>query len=262
MKAQQLRPDWKYSIGTDGIHQTQDIHVVVWSKEMCIAGFSDVGRLTIAKSYQIQTQGYKQQMNRILIDEPLLSDAGRIRRIWISNERMMLVPQEFYQEQTAENWIKKIYFVENDEIVIKDWMKQHNVYSLQIIQKDIHEFLVSYFPVAKIQILSKALLPNIQDSVLHVYILDSVVSLTWISENKLQKHICKQFETVDDLMYSLCNELKFLPNILNKLQLILGGFSTHMETIAIELASYFQNYTIETIDTITLHFFNQLYSCE
>jgi hypothetical protein len=87
---------------------------------MLVAGFSITKELLT-----IQYAGYNKNkpvwavdfFEQLFASEPLLTAREKVKGIFISNNKNIIVPDELYTEQDAKNWLKHLYFVEAGDTI-------------------------------------------------------------------------------------------------------------------------------------------------
>lgn len=126
--------------------------VTICPRSLTLSGIGDNGAV-LAVRYSdynnVPTDWIIDFFEHQFLNEPLLTDANKVVAAFIGTEKNIVVPSSLYNAETAETWLKKVHFVENDDIVTVHPLgndKAQYVYAWPLMIKDL---LKRYFPKAK-----------------------------------------------------------------------------------------------------------------
>ena len=68
---------------------------------------------------------------QLFANEPLLTDKTKVKGVFTLSARQLLVPDELYQKTEAENWLRKIYYIERSDVIEHSFLKDMKAYYLQ-----------------------------------------------------------------------------------------------------------------------------------
>ncbi len=132
--------------------QVDRVICVLLPRALIVAGFSDRGDLLM-----IRYSDYKKSLpawildffEHQFIDEPLLSQPAKVNSVFIASDKSFLVPEVLYNEATAEKWMKKIHFVEGNEVVSTYQLREDRANYLYSWPAAIKSLITRYFPKSK-----------------------------------------------------------------------------------------------------------------
>lgn len=206
------------------------------------------------------------------INEPLLGDTNSVKALYVATEKSMIVPNGLYSEEEAADWMKRLYFIESNEVIDSYPLKNDGAVYTYAWPADMQSLADRYFPQAKVLPLaayhfSKALKGsyNVQCCITptHVY-------ATLYKDHNLLWHQIFHYEAATDIAYQLllyCKENKIDPQ---QLQLQCAVVNKDLNTVAAEVATYFKGYVNSLHNTGgdarrgwagTLYLLQQLYAC-
>lgn len=206
---------------------------------------------------------------QIFNGEPLLAVKEKVKGVFVCTEKTLVVPDELYNKQDAEKWLRKVYFVEGSDVVMRQHLEADVANYIQAIPINISELI-------KINFKKAALLPlaayqfgdkQVQSLFLQCCISNEQVTATLHNYSQLLWHKVFEYSCAEDIAYSiklLCAENYIDASKLNLACNILAG--SEYEVVN-ELTQYFPG--LKKGDGLTIHerwdpaisLANQLLSC-
>ena len=264
MKHEILQPVRHYSLHEDPLNNIETIHLVLWSKGLCIAGFSAEAKLLVAKIYTA-LEWDASVISSIFINEPLVAGPQHITHIWVAEERIMLVPHHLYEATAAKEWLKKFHFVEEGETILNAKIAAPvNAFAVFPMQNKWIDMCYKFFAEGKISSLSGMLLCqsiNQEKDTLDITILDHTALLSVYKSGKLLSHQVMENVDINNMIYrvgSICQENDIRQE---SLSVRLSGLCISND-MCIELLSYFPKMELgETEKETSFTFLRKLIAC-
>ncbi|RYE23483.1 MAG: DUF3822 family protein [Sphingobacteriales bacterium] len=126
--------------------------VTICPRSLLVSGYGDSGEV-LAMRYadynNVPTDWIIDFFEHQFLNEPLLNDPNRVTAAFIGSEKAMVIPAALHNAETAEQWLSKVQFVENDDVVTSQPLgndKAQYVFAWPLMIKDL---LKRYFPKAK-----------------------------------------------------------------------------------------------------------------
>lgn len=264
IKHEILQPVQHFNMHDDPLTNIETLHLVIWDKGLCIAGYDLEGNVLTTKVYNFAAWDIG-AIESVFINEPLVAGPQPVTHIWIAEERNITVPQHLYQTAAAEEWLRKFHFVEAGETVHSTTISQHLQATVVYPLADKLEVLIhKYFAEGRTDAISGMLLcqesPAGQDTA-DITFLDKKVVLTVRSNGKLLNHQITEAGDINNVVYKIAvicgaNGLKQ-----DELRVSLSGLCITEETIT-ELRSFFPKMNVpgsEQFSSFTL--LSKLISC-
>jgi len=106
--------------GANLVQQVAKVILVVFPRGLTIAGFSPQGDLLI-----VHYTEHNESLPRWILDfyehrfieDKLLSVPEKIAGIFVASDKYLLVPDEVYNAEQASDWMRKIFFIESNEVI-------------------------------------------------------------------------------------------------------------------------------------------------
>jgi hypothetical protein len=259
-----LQPVRHFNMHDDPLTNIETLHIVLWDKGLCIAGYDQGGNVLTAKVYAYAHWDIA-AIESVFINEPLVAGPQPVTHIWLADERTMIIPKHLYEQQAAGAWLRRFHFIEPGEQVRATEAGQGlaAVISYPVAEK---LFLLTqkYFTEGKVEALS-GIIPG-QDTVhgkdsADLIFLGETVLLTVYKQGNLQLHQVTAAAPVNNLVYkigSICRELG-IPQ--EELQATVSGLCVAEELLT-ELKCFFPKAVIpgsEQFSSFTL--LSKLISC-
>ena len=202
--------------------------------------------------------------------EPLLMKHDLIRKVSFFTERTIVVPDELYERDAAENWLRQIHFIEPGDVIEHYSLAEQQINYIYAIPKNIRELVninsnkATIIPVQAYQ--------SVHGSALQTY-LQCLVSaeqacVSLYRFNLLLWQKVFDYSTAEDIAYEagvVCRE----HNIdAQKLTVAFNALTAAEYAIANDLSQYFTavttggGHTIKSVWSPALSLIKQLSSCE
>lgn len=124
--------------------------VCVFTKDsLVIAGYNDKGKVLLvdhAERSPDSPVNYMDFLESRFNNKSLQSVLSKVNVAFFSGLKTMLVPKALYQEETAVQWMQKLYFVEKDETIIAHQLKDGKTNYLFTVPNDLLEMVETYLP--------------------------------------------------------------------------------------------------------------------
>lgn len=239
LKHEVLQPVRHFNMHDDPLTNIETLHLVIWDKGLCIAGYDPEGNVLTAKVYNYPSWDF-QAIESVFINEPLVAGPQPVTHTWIADERSLVIPRHFYTPEAAEEWLRKFYFIETGERVAST--EAGNTFSIGYpVQEKLDLLLEKYFSEGKTEALAGALLhqqtATDKDYADLVWLGDKA-ALTLYKQGVLQLHQVATSGAINDLVYkmaSACSDHGLKPE---ELTVYLSGFCM-TEDFQAELKSFF-----------------------
>lgn len=198
----------------DPLTNIETLHLVVWDKGLCIAGYDKNSNVLTAKVYHYASWNMA-AIESIFINEPLVAGPQPVIRIWIADERTMIVPRSLYEKEAAASWLRHFHFIEAGEQVRATPVVQVLAATVSYpVQEKLAQLVQKYFAEGHIEALSGAILcqETAQQDYADLVFLDSLVLLSVYSDGRLLLHQVMEMSDVHNLVYRLaliCQEHSF-----------------------------------------------------
>ncbi|MBS1587376.1 MAG: DUF3822 family protein [Bacteroidetes bacterium] len=260
--------------GDSLINQVRRVLCVLMPRALTIAGFSEHGDLLM-----IRYSDYKKNLPAWILDffehqfinEPLFADPNKVTAAFIAGEKSMVVPEVLFNETASEEWMKKIYFVEGNEIISKHHLREDKANYMYAWPGTIKSLMTRYFGNARILPFAayQFYKPYKSECSLQCCITSEHVYATLYNNRTLHWHQVFPYDTAEDIAYQvklLCKQ--------NDIEPLRMGMQCTMAnkglaTIVNELAQFFPDLkdgtgNVGTNDrnwTGTIYLLQQLYAC-
>jgi hypothetical protein len=264
LKHEILQPVQHFNMHDDPLTNIETLHLVIWDKGLCVAGYDLQGNVLTAKVYSF-THWNIAAIESVFVNEPLVAGPQPVTHIWIAEERNLIVPQHLYTLDAAVLWLHQFQFIEAGETIhatmVRQQLQATVVYPLQ---DKLHSLLQKYFAEGKTDAISGMILCQetlIGHDTADITFLDKKVVLTIRCKGKLVTHQVTEVTNMNNLVYriaSICQEHGIKQD---ELKVSLSGLCITDETIA-ELKSFFPKMAVpgsEQFSSFTL--LSKLISC-
>ncbi len=259
-----LQPVRHFNMHDDPLTNIETLHIVLWDKGLCIAGYDQECNVLTAKVYSYSNWNIA-AIESVFVNEPLVAGPQPVTHIWLADERTMIVPKHLYEEKAAEAWLRRFHFIEAGEQVRATAAGEGLAAVICYpIQEKLLALTQKYFAEGKVGTLS-GIIPgqdaaNGKDSA-DLTFLGEKVLLTIYKQGNLQLHQVTEAAPVNNLVYkigSICQEMSIVQE---ELQLSVSGLCIP-EALLTELKGFFPKAIIpgsEQFSSFTL--LSKLISC-
>lgn len=240
IKHEILQPVRHFNMHNDPLTNIETLHLVLWDKGLCIAGYDLDQNVLTAKVYHYSSWNIA-AIESIFVNEPLVAGPQPVTHTWIVDEREMIVPMHLYERKAAEEWLRRFHFIEAGELVRATEVKQGlNAVVSYPIQEKLVLLLQKYFAESKTEALSRMILcqeiPATKEGAELVFF-DEKAMLTVYKQGKLQLHQITEGSNIHNLLYkigTICQELELKPDAL---EVTVSGLRIEQEALD-ELKSF------------------------
>jgi hypothetical protein len=260
--------------GDSLMSQVAKVISVVLPRGLIVVGFSEHGDLLMIRygdySNTLPTWILDFYEHRF-IDEPLLSKPENVIATFIASDKYLLIPEDAYDEAEAVKWMRKIFFVEGNEVLSVHRLHEDKAKYMYSFPGTIKSLVGRYFvnsrllPLATYQFYK----PYKADSSLQCAITPEHVYATLYKNRTLHWHQVFDYTTGEDIAYQiklLCKQLRIEADAVEiQCSVAYRGLNPVLNT----LSQYFPN--IKESDTnatagnlqwtSTIGLLQQLYAC-
>lgn len=190
------------------IAQIAKIVIVLMPRGMSVAGFSDRGDLLMIKN-----NDYKKALPQWIIDfyehkflnDQMLSAPHKVTSVFVASDKNLLVPELLYKPHDAEEWLKKMHFIEANEIVTTHHMREDKAYYLYAWPSAIKSLINRYFTKTKILPFStyQFYKPFKAECSLQMSLTADKVYATLYKNRELCWHQVFDYKTSEDIVYQV-----------------------------------------------------------
>jgi len=254
--------------------QVVKVVCILLPRGLAVGGFSDRGDLLM-----IRYNDYKKNLPTWILDfyehqflnEPLLAAPHKVIATFVASDKSLLVPKAIYGEATAEKWMKKIHFVEGNEVISVYNLREDKANYLYAWPAAIKSLMTRYFTNSKILPLAAYQFhrPYKADCSLQCSITSDQVYATLYNHKKLYWHQVFNYQNAEEVAYHfklLCRQhniqqenMTFQCTVTNR----------GLVNIVTELSQYFPGLkdgsgnigTTDSTWTPTIYLLQQLYAC-
>ncbi len=206
---------------------------------------------------------------QLFANEPLLAVKEKVKGVFVNSHKNLIVPDELYSDEDAIEWLQRIYYIEQKEIMATYELDNDKATYLHTVPLNISELVKINFKKAAVMPFSSYHFSDRQVQSLHMQccITGEQVTATLHNYSQLLWHKVFDYGCAEDIAYSiklLCKENYIDPAKLNITCNALAG--SEYEVIN-ELTQYFP--AIKAGDGNAIHarwdpaisLANQLFKC-
>lgn len=258
-------------ITEDVLNRVAGINIILMPRAICVAGF-DADRKLIATKYH----DYQQDLNNWIIDfyehrflnDELLKAADKVTAVFVASDRNMPVPAELYTQQDAEQWMRSIHFVEEDEVINDYQLTDSGIHYLYAWPQAMGRLIKRYFADAAILPLATYQLNDDEDAA-YCCLTNGMAYATLYKDSKLQWHQAFKYANAEDIAYQLMHAHKKFDTEPKSMNLQCTTVCELLSGVVNELQAYFPNLKDGTAKVqtdnqnmvSTIFLLQQLYAC-
>lgn len=263
-----IAPIWRYVPNDYSEKSITDIHLIIWRGGVCVAGFQEGGIQGVVQTYLTQKQPDVLWVKELAEQDVFLKKyPKKVKKIWISEERNLLVPNSIYEENHAESWVRKFHYLSPDEILLH--FELNSSVDAKIVfpvSESLKAFLTENFSKAEFKAVSDLAfrsVPNDTPADVRIVCLPREIILTVGHNGHFVYHLVYPYETPQDVLYKLALILE--EKGINQAQvnnISFSGIAPFWNNILEEISFYFPLKTSsENTTEISLTFLKSLYTC-
>ncbi len=190
---------------------------------------------------------------QLFTGEPLLAVREKVKGVFIYGSKNLIVPDELYSENDAQSWLRKIFFIEQQDKIAVYPLENDKASFLQAIPLNISELVRINFKKAEVLPLQAYHFGDRQVQSLHLQccITSEQVTATLHNYSQLLWHQVFDYSSAEDIAYAiklLCKE-----NYIDaaKLNITCNGIAGSEYDVINQLTQYFPS--IKSGNGHTLH---------
>jgi hypothetical protein len=253
--------------------QVSRVICVLLPRGLIVAGFSNHGDLLMIRygdySRTLPTWILDFYEHRFL-DEPLLSNPENVVATFVASDKYMVIPDALYEEGAAEKWLRKIFFVEANEIVSVHRLHEDKARYTYAYPSTLRSLVGRYFTNSKLFPLSayQFYKPYKTEHSLQCCITAEHVFASLYHNRQLQWHQVFDYEKGEDIAYQL--KLLCKQNKINSDDLDMQATVTYrgLNPVLNEMSQYFPNIKESEVNVVAnrqwasaIGLLQQLYAC-
>ena len=206
---------------------------------------------------------------QLFINEPLLAMRDKVKGVFVSSKKNIVVPDELYAENEAKDWLKHLFFIEPKEVINIFPLENDKAQYLYAVPVDIMELIKINFKKTTLQPLPVHHFSSAKVSSLYLQctISSEQVVATLHNYSQLLWHKIFDYTCAEDIAYEIklfCKE-NYIDSA--KLNIVCDGVSASEYDVINELTQYFpaikagNGSTMEEQWDPAISLVNQLYEC-
>ncbi len=185
----------------------------------------------------------------------------------VSSQRHTLIPTDFFDENSAPSWLKKLHFIEANELIKQDGLPQFKAHIAYPISVDVIALLEQYCAEVKVQSLASVITTqdtemNMAESQANLYLIKDSFLMFLTHQNQLQLLLSEKYQTTSDLLYYIGSSIQQFNIKQHELKIRLNGIEVDLENTSREIQEFFPSINlIENNNLAYLDFFSKLNTC-
>jgi len=189
----------------------------------------------------------------VIVQEPLFTAREKIKGVFIANDKNIVIPDELYSEEHAENWMRHIHFIETKDVITHYPLPVENAQYLLAVPLGITELIKINFKKAEVLPLPvyQFKRANKQSLYLQCCITNEQVYATLHNYSQLLWHKVFDYTCAEDIAYAiklLCVENNISPS---DISMNCDAVSAAEYNVINELSQYFPGLKDGNGNTIT-----------
>lgn len=168
-----------------------------------IAGYNDKGSVLVINQYgNIGKPWEPDYLQEQLQNKSLTSLLKKVTAVFVGYDKNLLVPKQLYNQSDAEQWMRKLHFVEADEVLLHTKLRDDKTVMLHSLHLSLTYLLENKFPKAKILPLAAYQFhKNPTESIISCCVTERDVYATCYVNRVLSWHQVFGYETAEDIAY-------------------------------------------------------------
>lgn len=263
-----ISPIWRYI--SEGFSDTElsDIYLLLWRGGASVAGFKPNGEPGMVQTYLTKERPDIFWLKELANDDILLKHhPKKVKKIWFSEERNLLIPNSLFEDNLAESWLRKFHHLSPDELLLSfEFNSSLEAKIIFPIAESVKAFLSDTFTKASFSPVSQLAFQSAQNkdnAALQLICLPREVIITLSQNGHFVYHLVYPYENPQNIVYKIALILE--EKDINQQQISeisFSGIAPFWNNILTEIPPYFP-LKIEGEDStgITLNFLKKLYKC-
>jgi hypothetical protein len=178
---------------------------------------------------------------QLFANEHLLAAKDKVAGVFICSERNIVVPDALYDEKEAENWLRKIHFVDVNDVILSKHIPQAKVRYLMAVPVKITELININFKKAATLPLAAYQFLDVQKGAPEIKccITNEQVCASLYNHRQLQWHKIFSHASAQDIAYNIRHSCEENDVNVSALKITIDTLSGAEYEIAHELSQYF-----------------------
>ena len=199
---------YKVHTGEGLINSVARINIVLMPRAICVAGFSDRGDLLM-----IKYNDYKRELPPWIIDfyehqflnEQMLGAPHKVTSVFIASEKNMVVPEVLHKQQESSEWLRKIHFVEGNEVINDHHLREDKAFYVYAWPSAAKSLVNRYFTKARVIPFAtyQFYKPFKAESALQCGLTNGYAFATLYKDRELTWHQSFEFSNAEDVAYQI-----------------------------------------------------------
>jgi len=228
--------------------QVSQVIALLLPRGLLVAGFSLDGDLLT-----LHYTGYNNNrpiwelafFEQLFAHEPLLANKANVKGVFILPDRQVIIPDELYDKTEAENWLRKIHFIERTDVIQHYAFAEAKAHYLIAVPVNITELIRINFNKATILPASVYQFRNIPTTgaVAQFLVSAEQIIATLHHNGKLLWHNVFDYNKAEDIAYPLMQVID--ENLIPRYQVSVrcNGVSAAGHVVISNLSQYFPGIT-------------------
>lgn len=267
MKQEFLQPVWNYNTHEDPLTNIHTLHLVLWNKGLCIAGY-DIERTVLSiKVFGFEKTWDTEQIEAIFVNEPLVAGPQPVTHIWIADERNFLIPDALFNQEAAAEWLQQFHFVETAESILYSTIQQPIMAQAAFpVNNKLGAIFNKYFQEAEVNAISAAALlvaaPGTRKYYADIICINKTLVLTIFEKGVLVNHQVSVYDSLEDILYKIGAVTAEQAPGSEEVDIHLSGYATTIREMGQELLTYFPHALVPGSEAdASFLFLNRLLLC-
>lgn len=263
-----ISPIWQYIADDFSDTILSDIHLLLWQGGASVVGFKQTGDPGMVQTYLSQKRPDSIWIKDLVNNDILLKNhPKKVKKIWLSEERNLLIPDSLFEENIAEGWFRKFHYLSPDDVLL--YFELNSSLEAKIIfpvSESIKALLSDAFSKANFYPVSQLAFQPVQSEAktsVQIICLPREVMITLSHRGHFVYHLVYPYESPQNVVYKLALILEEKDISQEQIsEISFSGMAPFWNNILTEIPPYFSLKTISSNTTdITLNFLKTLYAC-
>ncbi len=198
---------WQMNQDEKTILQIVNTHLILWDKGCCFIGYTNEKTVVMAKYFVFEHDIQVTDLEGIFMDEPIFGGEEPVTNIWLCTTRQSIIPKQLYKESLSKDWIRKVYYIGPDEIIIAIPLLKPAGYITFPIENSLHSFVADWFPNAIIDNIVNASFSDNQSQNMTLCIMPNIATLATFDTKQLLQYVVFEYTNADEILYKIGSTL-------------------------------------------------------
>lgn len=267
-KTPTLTPIWKYKANDYDSNVLSEIHLLIWSGGFSVCGYGINNTPILIQTYMTRERPNLSLVNHLISQDSLLKGNNKkVKKIWLSDERNLLVPKTIYEESHASMWFRKFHYLESDEVLLDfDLGRFFDGRLLFPLSEESRTLLENHFPKADFEPISKIVFQKSdkeEEAILQMVCLPREIIFSLCQNSRFIFHLVYPYESSKNIVFKIALILEEKGILQEQIKPInFSGIAPYWNNLLNELPPFFPiDKSIQDTTKITLDFFKNLPKC-